>query len=145
MNDLRSSLEWNQERIAHAKLEFPKPIAGIIGGIREGVRGIFQSAGKLATDLVTRPLAGVVNMGRLALDAATRLPPRVALISADFFSEKTFGTASKWIRNFREKIFKALSPKEAHGGHDAHGAAHGLDAHAKASHGGGHATPAHGH
>lgn len=141
-NTLRDSYEWNKERIAHSEKEFSQPIRGIWKSVRDGVLGVLGSAGILATDLVTRPLAAVANAGRWVLDATTKLPARMAVIGSDMLSEGTFGRVSRWIRSFREKIHNTISgnPSGAHGAD-----AHALDAHSKKSGDGGHAKPAHGH
>jgi hypothetical protein len=140
MHDIQSAGEWNFENIEAAKAQSQNPIMGLIKGVKNGVSNVLRSTVKLGADIITHPIATVVNTGQWIWDVATKLPARGLLIASDTVSKGVFGNISKWTRQIREKIHAVMEPKTAgHGGHghDAHGDTH------EAAHGGGHAPPAH--
>jgi hypothetical protein len=145
LNDQIASFGFNRDRQAFAEKETQTPIKDLITGVKDGVLNILRGTGKLATDLVTSPIATVANAGRWAWDVVTKPISRIVIATSDTVGEKTFGKVSGLMRSIKEKVHNLLTPsgrghnEHGHEGvksdHGAHGNGHG--------HGNGHKPPHH--
>lgn len=108
MHNQQTSAEWNNAHLEAAKNQFQNPISGLLGSVRDRVKGFLKGTVKLGTDLITHPIAAVANYSQLAWDIVTKAPSRVALAASDTVSKGIFGRISRLARSSKEKVHNAM-------------------------------------